>query len=203
MLIPMARRRGLARFVTRPSRKRALLMFAVAIVTAVAFFTIACGSRDSATEEKLSALQTQVAPKPEIVSTPDARAPAAATAYAALTSVTTAALEVFSSLLILDFDNYDATKHQSSWAELQTACATFRSPFAAFDIWPPPWRDFASAAQSACSYLDNYGKHPTPASWSSTVFLLREVALPKLRAAETGIPDYSQAQIKRAIQERQ
>ena len=71
------------------------------------------------------------------------------------------------------------------------------------DLWPPPFNNLWIQLGIACAGVEAYQKNETSANWTYTVFGMKVVDQPKLSAALAAIPDYSVAQLKRAIQDRQ
>lgn len=73
-----------------------------------------------------------------------------------------------------------------------------------YDLWPTPYKDLAQAAKTTCLPIGQYRSkgNLTDQAWETAVRTAL-LLLPKLKAAREVLPDLSQAQLLRAVQERQ
>lgn len=133
--------------------------------------------------------------------TPDARMVAALAVVDQLTALETAALQIHGGMILMG----DASASQVAFDTLVMGCQDFDTIRGSTDLWPTPYKDLRPSVSVFCLALDSYRtKHPAGdgQAWIDTLAFLR-VSGTKVKTALDGLPDYSQAQLLRAVQERQ
>lgn len=100
----------------------------------------------------------------------------------------------------------DSAEVNEHYQRLLTACEALQgTPHTYDDLWPTPYKDVVSEAWLLCGHVDSYEEDRTSGSgsWSATRQILESIAYPGLLGALDALPDYSEAQLRRAVQQRQ
>jgi hypothetical protein len=93
----------------------------------------------------------------------------------------------------------------SAYSQFLFTCRSGRLHLAGMfdDLWPRPYQEVVDKAQFACYVAEEFEKDRTQERWQVTVYALQSGALPDLIAALDTLPDYSDAQLLRVVQDRQ
>jgi len=181
---------------------------ALAILAAAATLS-ACSSKVAPTPAPTTAptvtpASTTASPVPS--PTQDAKSSAAAIALAEVTSLRVNAALVGANMLTMGIYGYNGTDQRVSaaFADMLATCAQQDSANPReVDLWPTPFKAVSSALTISCLNVETYEKNPATRSWTVVAGLMKTRLAPQLEAALTAVPDYSNAQWMRVIQERQ
>lgn len=139
-------------------------------------------------------------PAPTATPTPDPKVAAAERAFGAITS-----LRADAAVMLAYLADLRVSFSAETWERVAAKCEAYPIFGYSFlsDLWPGPYVDLDRSLGAACSvYTDNVVNHGLPsdtATWQAYV----TVSYDLLNRATNALPDYSQAQLLRAIQERQ